>query len=125
MLVRLSSERLTRCLRTMAEPPVIKDAAALRHEALSSYEVTAALLQHKIEFPPDIDSTSKDVDEWIADTYVQWLICSNFWREAGIKRHDWNDVEYALLARLPSVDKSLLDESCRKFNELVHHAVHW
>lgn len=109
----------------MAEPPVIKDAAALRHEALSSYEVTAALLQHKIEFPPDIDSTSKDVDEWIADTYVQWLICSNFWREAGIKRHDWNDVEYALLARLPSVDKSLLDESCRKFNELVHHAVHW
>ncbi|PBK79253.1 hypothetical protein ARMGADRAFT_1093332, partial [Armillaria gallica] len=74
------------------------------------------------DFPPDVDSTSKDVDEWIADAYVQWLICSNFWREAGVKRQDWNDVEYALLARLPSVDKGLLDESCGKFNELVHRA---
>ncbi|PBK90861.1 hypothetical protein ARMGADRAFT_1082601 [Armillaria gallica] len=106
----------------MAEPPVVKDAAALKHNALSAYEAAVALLQHKVDFPPDVDSTSKDADEWIADLYVQWLICSNFWREAGVKRQDWNDVEYALLACLPSVDKGLLDESCGKFNELVHCA---
>ncbi|PBK85936.1 hypothetical protein ARMGADRAFT_1086982 [Armillaria gallica] len=106
----------------MAKPPVVKDAAVLKHDALSAYEAAVALLQHKVDFPPDIDSTSKDVNKWIADMYIQWLICSNFWRDTGVKRQDWNDVEYALLACLPLVDKGLLDESCGKFNKLVHRA---
>ncbi len=121
--MRLSSERLSRRLHEMAEPSVVKDAAALKHEALSSYEAAAALLQHKVDFPPNKDSTSKDVDEWISDAYLQWVICSNFWRPAGIKKAAWNDVEYSLLACLALVNRELLDDSGRRFNELVHHAV--
>ncbi|PBK82594.1 hypothetical protein ARMGADRAFT_1090177 [Armillaria gallica] len=87
----------------MAEPPVIKDAAVLRHEALSAYKAAAALLQHKI-----------------SDVYLQWTICSNFWRPAGIKKTVWNDAEYVLLACLPLVDMSLIDDSRERFNALVH-----
>ncbi len=122
-LVRLSSERLTRRLREMAEPSVVKDASALKHEALSSYETATALLQHKVDFPPDKDSTSKVVDEWISDAYLQWVICSNFWRPTGIKKAAWDDVEYSLLACLPLVNRELLDDSGGRFNELVHRAV--
>ncbi|PBK98334.1 hypothetical protein ARMGADRAFT_1075194 [Armillaria gallica] len=106
----------------MAKPPIVKDAAALKHETLSSYKAAAALLQHKVDFPPDKDSTSKDVDEWISDAYLQWVICSNYWRPMGIKKAAWNDVEYALLACLPLVNRELIDESGGRFNELVHHA---
>ncbi len=109
----------------MAQPPVIKEAAALKHEALSSYETSAALLQHKVEFPPDKDSTSTVVDEWISEAYIQWIICSNFWKPAGIKKAAWNDMEYALLACLPLVNRELIDESGGRFNELVHRAVRW
>ncbi len=104
----------------MAEPSVVKE---LKHEALSSYEAAATLLQHKVDFPPDRDSVSKDVDEWIDEVYLQWILCSNFWRHAGIKKQDWNDVEYALLACLPLVDKALIDDSAEKYNALVHRAV--
>ncbi|PBK80349.1 hypothetical protein ARMGADRAFT_1092315 [Armillaria gallica] len=104
----------------MAEPPVIKDAATLRHEALSSYKATAALLQHKIDFPPDKDSSAITVDKWLSDAYLQWIICSNFWRPTSIKKNDWNDLEYVLLACLPLVDKGLIDDSHERFNALVH-----
>ncbi len=107
----------------MAEPSVIKDAAVLKHEALSSYEAAAALLQHKVEFPPDKESTSMVVEEWISEAYVQWVICSNYWRPAGIKKAAWNDVEYTLLVCLPLVNRELIDESGGRFNELVHRAV--
>ncbi len=107
----------------MAKPPVVKDAATLKHEALSSYEAAAALLQHKVEFPPDRDSTSEVVDEWIADVYLQWVLCSNFWRPAGIKKVVWNDAEYVLLVCLPLVNREHLGESGGRFNELVHRAL--
>ncbi|PBK83847.1 hypothetical protein ARMGADRAFT_1089080, partial [Armillaria gallica] len=106
----------------MAEPPVIKDAAALKHDALSAYEAATVLLQHKVDFPPDKDSSSSDVDEWISDVYLQWTVCSNFWQPAGIKKTVWNDTEYALLECLPLVDKALIDDSCERFNTLVHRA---
>ncbi|PBK96024.1 hypothetical protein ARMGADRAFT_1077535 [Armillaria gallica] len=106
----------------MAEPPVVKDAVALKHEALSAYEAAAVLLQHKVDFPPDKDSTSQDVDDWISEVYLQWTICSNFWRPAGVKKTVWNDAEYALLECLPLVDKSLIDDSRERFNALVHRA---
>ncbi|PBK85902.1 hypothetical protein ARMGADRAFT_1086937, partial [Armillaria gallica] len=106
----------------MAEPPVVKDAAALKHDALSAYDAAAALLQHKVDFPPDQDSSSQNVDEWISDVYLQWTVCSNFWKPAGIKKTVWNDAEYALLACLPLVDMSLIDDSRERFNALVHRA---
>ncbi|PBK80347.1 hypothetical protein ARMGADRAFT_1092296 [Armillaria gallica] len=101
----------------MAEPSIAKDAAALHHDALSSYEATAVLLQHKVEFPPDKESTSMVVDEWISEAYVQWVICSNYWRPGGIKKAAWNNVEYALLACLPLVNRELIDESGGRFND--------
>ncbi len=55
----------------MAEPSVIKDATTLKHEALSSYIAATALLQHKVEFPPDKDSTSMVIDKWISEVYIQ------------------------------------------------------
>ncbi|PBK92320.1 hypothetical protein ARMGADRAFT_1081109 [Armillaria gallica] len=108
----------------MAKPLVVKDPTMLRHEALSSYEAAAALLQHKVDFPPDGDSSSKDVDEWISEVYIQWTICSNFWKPAGVKKMTWNDAEYALLECLPLMDKALIDDSRESFNTLVHRAVH-
>lgn len=124
MLVRLSQEHLTRHLCKMAKPPVIKDAAVLKHDALSSYETAAALLQHKVDFPPDNDSMPKDIDDWISDAYLQWIVCSNFWRPTSIKNTAWNDAKYALLACLPLVDMSRIDDSCERFNALVHQVVY-
>ncbi len=118
--MRLSAERLARRLRKMAEPSVAKNTAVLKHEALSSYEAAVVLLQHKVEFPPDGDSTSQVIDEWIDEVYLQWAICSNFWRPTGIKKVAWNDAEYALLACLPLLNREHIDESGGRFNELVH-----
>ncbi len=104
----------------MAEPSIVKDATTLQHDALSLYEAAAALLQHKVKFPPNEDSTSQVIDEWIDEVYLQWVICSNFWRPAGIKKVAWNDAEYVLLVRLPLINREHIDESGRRFNELVH-----
>ncbi|KAK0238233.1 hypothetical protein EDD85DRAFT_952415 [Armillaria nabsnona] len=122
MLVKLSFERLILRLRKMAEPSIVKDAASLKHEALSLYKAAAALLQHKVEFPPNGDSTSQAIDEWIDEVYLQWVICSNFWKPTGIKKVSWNDAEYTLLPHLPLVNREHIDESGGRFNELVHQA---
>ncbi|PBK58301.1 hypothetical protein ARMSODRAFT_1028366 [Armillaria solidipes] len=91
----------------MSQTPEPKDHAAVAARALGSYEMASKLLEHKVDFPPDDTQTSKEVDEWVAEVHKQWSFCHVFWERAGIKQSVWNDLE----------------ESYRRYNELVERAL--
>ncbi|SJL16879.1 uncharacterized protein ARMOST_20409 [Armillaria ostoyae] len=105
----------------MAEPSTVKDTAALQHQALSTYEASAVLLQHKAGFAPD-NRVPHGVDKWISDAYVQWSLCDEFWKPAGIKKKVWNDLEYAVLERVARVDQDDVSWAGSDFNELALRA---
>ncbi|PBK59853.1 hypothetical protein ARMSODRAFT_1027050 [Armillaria solidipes] len=105
----------------MAEPSTVKDTAALQHEALSTYEAAATLLQHKAGFAPD-NRTPHGVDKWISDAYIQWALCDEFWNPAGIKKKVWNDLEYAVLEKVARVDQDDVSWAGSDFNELALRA---
>ncbi|SJL15920.1 uncharacterized protein ARMOST_19428 [Armillaria ostoyae] len=105
----------------MAEPSIVKDTATLQHEALSTYEAAAVLLQHKAGFAPD-NHVPHGVDKWISDAYVQWALCDEFWKPAGIKKKVWNDLEYAVLERVARVDQDDVSWARSDFNELALRA---
>ncbi|KAK0431143.1 hypothetical protein EV421DRAFT_1743351 [Armillaria borealis] len=105
----------------MAEPSTVKDTATLQRQALSTYEAAAALLQHKAGFVPD-NRTPHGVDQWISNAYVQWALCDEFWKSAGIKKKVWNDLEYAILEKVARVDQDDVSWAASDFNELALHA---
>ncbi|KAK0432573.1 hypothetical protein EV421DRAFT_1742212 [Armillaria borealis] len=119
-LVKLSYEHLTHQLCEMAEPFTVKDTTALQHQALSTYEAAATLLQHKARFAPN-NHTPHGIDKWISNIYVQWALCDEFWKPAGIKKKIWNDLEYAVLEKVARVDQDDISWAGSDFNELALH----
>ncbi|SJL18945.1 uncharacterized protein ARMOST_22548 [Armillaria ostoyae] len=104
----------------MAKPSSVRDTAALQHEALSTYEAAAVLLQHKAGFAPN-NCAPNAVDKWISDAYVQWALCDEFWKPAGIKKKVWNDLEYAVLEKVARVDQDDISWAGSDFNKLALH----
>ncbi len=119
--MRLSTERLTRRLREMAEPT---DPAGLaKVQAQDAYNVAAATIDNLLDNFPDPTWDPSRMDTWLIDTVSHWTICEDNWSLAEVGRKDWYKLEYSLLVRVPDLPMDLVTFARTEFNDLVERAV--
>lgn len=117
MLVKLSDARLTRRLRSMAEPTDPAEVATLK-----AYNDTYSKLVDLQENLPDADVEGA-VDAWVLNLHALWKILRLNWARAGISSRAWRGVETTLVETLPNIHEDSITMAFVEYNELVARAV--
>ncbi len=120
-LVRLSSERLTQCLREMAKPTDPQELTVVK--AQDVYNAAATVIDDLLDNFPNPTWDSTRMDTWLIDAVTHWSSCEDNWSLAGVVSKEWYKLEYCLIARVPNLPMDKVMFARTEFNELVDKAL--